>query len=200
MTYILGLTGGIGAGKSTASHRLSELGAVVLDADVAARAVFTEDASCIEAVKALFGASCVDEQGALNRSAIAAVTFSDASMRQALNDIVHPRVLARMQAQTRQAAGQKRLIVWDVPLLFESGFDAYCDATVTIQCAQSVRVSRIEARDGVGESQALARIAAQLSDAQRAERATYVLDNNGSAASFLAAVDALYQTLCEVVV
>lgn len=195
---ILGLTGGIGSGKSTASARFASLGAHVLDADGVSRASMQKGGACYEAVKLLFGERVMRETGEFDRRAIAEIVFQDEQKRRALNAIIHPHVteVMRKEAQAICAQQENPLIIYDVPLLFESGMDADCDAVAAIVCNEQTRVIRVLARDPSATREGvLTRIRAQMSDAERMMRADYILDNNGATDSLYRQIDALYQSL-----
>lgn len=188
-TEIIGLTGGIGSGKSTAADFFAAKGIPVLDADRYARRALDPGTDSYDQTVELFGASVVRPDGTLRRDRIAVSVFSDAALRTRLNGIVHPFVLRQMLRDT--AKTQAKRVVWEVPLLFESGFDAFCDRTVAIACDEAVRTARIMARDGMTEEQARARIRAQMTDEQRAARATASVQNDGDIAALYDRLDAL---------
>lgn len=191
---IIGLTGSIGSGKSTASDRLAFLGAHVLDADAISRAVTEPGGDALPAIRALFGKGVFGGNGALDRHALAAIIFADAGKRRALNGIIHPLVLQSMQKST--AALYKKdpgaVVIWDVPLLIEVGWRRYCDEVWLVRAGRETRVARVVARDGCTPQEALARIQAQMSDAEKARFADEIVDNNGDIASLFVRVDALY--------
>lgn len=175
---IIGLTGGIGSGKSTVAAQLGRRGLAVLDADAIAGEALHPNSPCYPQLVELFGRSVVGRDGCLNRREIARRIFADAEYRRAMNEIVHPYVLQRMQILTEEALDH--FVVWDVPLLFESGWDVYCDETVTVSASEDHRIQRIRLRDGCTEADARARIACQLSDREREALADTVLHNNGT--------------------
>ncbi|MBR0081641.1 MAG: dephospho-CoA kinase [Clostridia bacterium] len=176
-TKIIGLTGGIGSGKSTAAAFFREHGVPTLDADVYARAALEPGTESYAETVALFGPDVVRADGTLDRGRIAGIVFAEESLRLRLNGIVHPYVQRRMREDTERLDAP--LIVWEVPLLFESGFDRFCDRTAAILCDEAVRAARIVARDGGSMEQAYARIRAQITDAERAALATDTIENNG---------------------
>ncbi|MFW2514162.1 dephospho-CoA kinase [Demequina sp. SO4-13] len=177
----IGLTGGIAAGKSTASARFGELGATVVDHDdLARRAVAPGSAALVEIVRA-FGDRAVHD-GELDRAAVAAIVFHDPSARQQLDEIVHPYVFAMSRAADRRArADRADVVVHDIPLLVESGQgSADFDLVVTIAADEERRVQRLMAARGMPEADARARVASQATDAERAAVADAVLDGNGT--------------------
>ncbi|MFC4427640.1 dephospho-CoA kinase [Deinococcus navajonensis] len=173
----LGLTGSIGAGKSTVAALLRARGLTVLDADEQARLV-TEEPAVLAQLEAAFPGTVAT--GKLDRAALAAQVFGEASRLAQLNAIVHPRVRQRIQALEAQAAQSgARWVVHDVPLLFEGGLDQGMDAVLVVDAPLEQRLKRVVARSGLSREDILARDARQLPAAQKRERATVVLDNSG---------------------
>lgn len=171
----IGLTGGIGSGKSLALAELRRAGAEVIDLDEIARRQAKSPALAAR-LKRAFGTS--------ERAAIAAQVFRHPAKRRKLEGLTHPPILREMRRRMRAAKG---VVVVDVPLLFEGGLQGEFDATVTISASRSVRLKRLAAR-GLPRAQALARMRAQLSDARRERKADVVWRNDGSAADFKASV------------
>ena len=191
----IGLTGGIGAGKSTVSARFAALGAVVLDADAVSRQALEPDGCCYEAVLSLFGREIALADGRIDRRRVAGIVFSDAAMLQRLNAIVHPAVGRELLRQA-SAVPAHVLALFDVPLLFESGWHRMMHKTIVVAAEDAVRVARICARDGCTAEEALARIRNQMPQQQKCRMADYVLTNDGSVATLYQNVDMLYETLC----
>lgn len=190
----IGLTGGIAAGKSTASARFAELGATVVDHDLLARrAVEPGSAGLVDIVRE-FG-DRVMTNGALDRAALAAIVFRDPAARARLNAIVHPSVFAMSRAADRRARlDGVDVVVHDIPLLAESAGRGDFDLVVTVAAPVEVRVARMVASRGMSADEAQARIAAQASDADRSAIADIVLDGAGSADALRAQVDDLWLT------
>jgi dephospho-CoA kinase len=178
-TVMVGLTGGIGAGKSTAARLLAERGALILDADVAAREVVAPGTDGLAAVVAEFGDGVLDPDGALDRAALAAVVFADPNRRAALNAIVHPRVRSWMADQAA-AAPEGAVVVQDVPLLVESGLAGLFELVIVVDAADEVRIGRLVRDRGMTEEEAKARIEAQAPREQRLAAADVVLNNDGT--------------------
>ena len=174
----IGLTGGIGSGKSTVSALLAERGAVIVDADRIAREVVEPGTPGLAAVVAAFGDGVVGPDGGLDRAALAAVVFADAEARARLDGIVHPLVRARA-AEVVAAAPPDAVLVHDIPLLVETGQAGRYELVLVVQADLDTRVARLVAR-GMTEDDARARIAAQATDEQRAAVADVVLDNSGT--------------------
>ncbi len=189
----IGLTGGIGSGKSTAAARFAELGALVIDADTIAREVVEPGTPGLDRVVSRFGPAVLRPDGSLDRPALAGLVFDDAEALAALNAIVHPLVAAR-RAELMAAAGPDAVVVSDVPLLVETGMAGEFDAVVVVEAPLDQRLARLAAR-GLAESEARARIARQASDEQRRAVATVLLDNSGSRQQLARQVDAAWQRL-----
>ena len=183
----IGLTGGIGSGKSTVAARLVEHGAVLVDADRIAREVVEPGTDGLAAVAAAFGDGVLAEDGSLDRPALAAVVFGDAGQRARLDGIVHPLVRARA-AELVAAAPQDAVVVQDVPLLVETGQAGSYDLVLVVRADEGTRVSRLVGR-GLTAADARARIASQATDAERAAVADVVVDNDGDREQLLAQVD-----------
>ncbi len=186
----VGLTGGIGAGKSTVAARLVEHGAVLVDADRLARQVVEPGSAGLASVVAEFGAEVLDGAGALDRTRLAQLVFADPSARARLEAIVHPLVRAATE-QLTAAAPTDAVVVNDVPLLVETGLAATYHLVVVVEAEVGLRRERL-VRRGLSEDAARARIAAQATDAQRRAAADVLLDNSADRERLLAAVDELW--------
>lgn len=190
----IGLTGGIAAGKSTASARFGELGATVVDHDVLSRrAVEPGSAGLVEIVRA-FGDRAI-KNGELDRAAMADIVFKEPAARAQLNAIVHPYVFAMSRAADNQArAARARVVVHDIPLLFEAtqGRENF-DIVITVAADDDVRIRRMMDSRGMTEAEARARIASQATNAQRASIADVILDGNGTPEQLRAQVDKFWE-------
>jgi dephospho-CoA kinase len=173
----IGLTGGIGAGKSTVAARLADLGAVVVDADRLAREVLEPGTPGLAAVVREFGPQVLTAEGALDRQALAAVAFADDGRRRALESITHPRIAART-AELFDAARDDAVIVHDVPLLVEKDMGPAYHLVLVVDAPEPVRVARLSATRGMAEPDALARIRAQARPEQRRAAADVLLDTD----------------------
>ena len=189
----IGLTGGIGSGKSTAAARFAELGAVVIDADQIAREVVEPGTPGLAQVVERFGAGVLRPDGSLDRPALAKLVFDDPAALAALNAIVHPLVAAR-SASRMADAGPDAVLVYDVPLLAENDLAANFDAVVVVEAPLAQRLDRLAAR-GLARDEAQARIARQATDEQRRAVATVLLDNSGSRDELARQVDATWHRL-----
>jgi dephospho-CoA kinase len=188
----IGLTGGIGSGKSTAARRFAELGALVIDADAVAREVVEPGTEGLAAVVAEFGDQVLDGDGRLDRPALARVVFADGAARERLNAILHPRIRARV-AERIAAAAPGTVVVQDVPLLAETNQAGAYDLVVVVEAPEELRVQRLARDRGMPPEQARARMATQASDEQRRAIANVVLVNDGSPDDLRARVDALWR-------
>ena len=175
----IGLTGGIGSGKSTVAAMLAGCGAAVVDADAIARALTLAGGAAMPAIVQEFGPSCVAPDGAMDREAMRALVFSDASARLRLQDIVHPLVAQETGRQAAQAwAGGARCVVFDVPLLVESGrWRSQVDAVLVVDCSVPLQIERVMARSGWSREAVEKVIAQQASRAQRLAAADVCLAN-----------------------
>jgi dephospho-CoA kinase len=189
---MVGLTGGIGAGKSVVARRLAELGAVVVDADRIAREVVAPGTEGLAEVVAEFGAGVLGPDGALDRPALGRLVFADDGARHRLESIVHPRVRART-AELIAAAPPDAIVVNDVPLLVEGGLGAGFELVIVVLADEVTRVDRLVRDRGMTEPEARARIATQATDDQRRAVADVLLHNDGSLDDLLAQVDAVWR-------
>ncbi len=191
----IGLTGGIGSGKSTVAARLVELGAVLVDSDQLAREVVAVGSPGLARVVRRFGPEVLGPDGALDRPRLGRLVFGDPAALADLNAIVHPLVRARSEQLSAEAAARGVVaVVHDVPLLVENGLAGNYDAVIVVQAPLELRLRRLELR-GMDAETARARIAAQASDEQRRAVADVVLDNSGSPEQLRAQVDAAWARL-----
>lgn len=194
---VVGLTGGIAAGKSTVARRLAELGAVVIDADQLARDAVQPGSPGLAAIVDRFSAAVLAEDGSLDRPALGRIVFADDEARQALNGIVHPevrRLYADAVADAR-ARDPRAVIVYDVPLLAEARAADEFGTIVVVDAPAPVRIERLVTLRGMERAEAENRVAAQISDADRRAMADVVIDSSGSVDDTLAQTDALWQRL-----
>lgn len=190
----IGLTGGIGAGKSAVADLLVSYGAVLIDSDLIAREVVAPGTPGLAAVVAEFGPGVLGADGALDRPALGAIVFGDPERLAALNAIVHPLVRER-SAQLEAAAAPDAIVVHDVPLLAENGLRPLFDQVIVVDADQEVRLDRLVRLRRMAESEARARMAAQASREQRLAVADLVVENNGSPAELAERVKALWEQL-----
>lgn len=176
----IGLTGGIATGKSTVSQMLVKRGAVLIDADVIAREVMEPGHPVLSAVQKRFGAAVINEDGTLNRKKLGEIVFSDPEERKALNDITHPAIRAEMRKRMADydAAQPERLVVVDIPLLYESGLETLFEQVMVVYVPREIQLSRLMQRDDLTLEQAEARIRAQMDIERKKERADILIDNS----------------------
>jgi len=190
----IGLTGGIGAGKSTAAERFGELGARVIDHDQLARRVVEPGSAALADIVGEFGDRVVSG-GLLDRASLAAIVFSDDQARVRLEEIIHPYVRAAASAADRQARAEGvGVVVHDIPLLVETGQGGDFDLVVCVTAPLSARLARLQQRRGLTHEQAMDRILAQASDAERATVCDVELDGSGTVEQLRAQVDEFRST------
>ncbi|RQO66770.1 dephospho-CoA kinase [Aquitalea sp. FJL05] len=189
---IVGLTGGIGSGKSAAAAQFAELGVPVVDTDVIAHALTAADGAAMPLLAAEFGSQVVAENGALDRAAMRALAFADPDSRRRLESILHPLIRAESVRQLDAARGPYVLLV--VPLLFENpDYLALVRRSLLVDCAEEVQLARVQARSGLTAEAVRAIMAAQMPRVQRLARADDVIDNDGSLAALQLQVEAKHQ-------
>lgn len=178
---ILGLTGSIGTGKSTVSTIFKQQRIPVVDADVGARAVVEPGTTGLKRIEKTFGSSVIAKDGMLDRKALGGIVFSDADKRQHLDRLLADLIYQWIQKEKDQyiAAGAD-LVVLDIPLLFEAGYDKEVDKVMVVTVTEETQLERLMKRDQIKAEVAQAKIAAQLSIAEKVMRADYVIDNNGT--------------------
>jgi dephospho-CoA kinase len=193
---LLGLTGGIASGKSAVSARLREHGAVIVDADVLAREVVEPGSPALAEIVAEFGPEMLTDEGRLDRPALGRLVFTDPAARARLNAITHPAVwdAARRRFEEVEAEDPSAVIVYDVPLLAEGRADRPMsfDLVVVVTAPLDTRIERMIRDRGMSRDEALHRIGAQASDAERLAIADVVIDNSGTLAETYAQIDGLW--------
>ena len=194
---LVALSGGIASGKSTIARRLSELGAVHIDADALAREAVAPGSQGLRAIRARFGDGVIAADGSLDRPALGQLVFSDADRLAALNGIVHPEVrrLAQERLDEIERADPRAVVIYDVPLLVEAGVDLPWDLVVIAEAPAEVRRQRMVELRGMSPEEAERRIANQASDDERRAVADVVVDTGGSLERTLEQADALWERL-----
>ncbi len=192
---VLGLTGGIGAGKSTVAELFAVRGVPVVDADALAREVVAPGQPALADIAAAWP-EVVASGGALDRKRLGAIVFADPAARVRLEGITHPHIQALGAARLAAlAAAGHRLALYEAPLLVESGRWRDLDGLIVVTASEATQIARVRARDGLSQAEAEARIRAQLPTADKVRLATHVIDNDGDLAATEAAVDALLRRL-----
>lgn len=191
---LVGLTGGIGAGKSTVSAMLAQRGAIIVDADQIARDLQAPGSSVLDAMADRFGRHIIGDDGVLDRAAVAKIVFNDEAALKDLNGIVHPAMQSEIQRQIDEQRSTDRVVVLDFPLLGENPRKGL-SATIVVDIPVDVAVQRLVDQRGMDHDDARARINSQLSREQRLSTATHVVDNGSDRDSLTVQVDALWEQL-----
>ncbi len=192
MTYIVGLTGGIGSGKSAVGRLFEERGIVVVDTDAIAHELTTPGGTAIPAIRAEFGDSVITAEGALDRAAMRGIVFADPAARKRLEAILHPMI--RAESDRRVAAADSPYVILMVPLLVESGiYRERCKRIAVVDCAVDTQIARVMARNGLSRTEVERIIAAQASREQRRTAADDLIDNDGDIAALAPQIDQLHR-------
>jgi dephospho-CoA kinase len=190
----VGLTGGIGSGKSEVARVLARLGAHVIDADQIAREVVQPGTAGFAEIAARWPQ--VIQDGTIDRAALGSIVFADPIEREALDAIIHPRVRRRAEELEREI-GEEGIAVHVVPLLFEGDYWKACDVTIAVTAPLETRIARVRARDGLGREEILRRIAAQIDPEVARARATYVIVNDSDLKTLASRTRAVWESLLE---
>ena len=174
--WVLGLTGGIGSGKSAVSAMFEEFGIQVVDADIVAREVVEPGSLGLKKITEHFGDEILTSNGTLDRAKLRAIIFADESQKQWLNNLLHPLIRETMLSQLKLATSNYVILV--APLLFENGLEKYCNHTLLIDVPVVVQITRTTARDNVSVELAKQIIASQMSRSDKQQKAADILDNN----------------------
>lgn len=193
MAFVVGLTGGIGSGKSAAADAFEELGAAVVDTDRIAHELTRAGGAAIAGVRALFGDSAIAADGAMDRKAVRERVFSDPASKQRLEALLHPMI--RAESERRIAAATQPYVVHVVPLLVESpDYRRRVQRVLVVDCPEALQVERVRARSGLSAEEVEAIMRSQASRAQRLAAADDVIDNSGTIAALQKQVRKLHQT------
>ena len=193
LPFSIGLTGGIGSGKTTVANLFAERGASVVDTDLIAHSLTAPDGAAMPAIVAEFGAAFADASGALDRARMRQLVFSDPGAKARLEAILHPRIRDGALAAGAAAAATSSYVIYAVPLLVESGtWRARVARVLAVDCREEVQIARVMARNNLPEAQVLAIMAAQASRAQRLAAADDVIDNNDGIAELIPQIDRLH--------
>ncbi|KAI4310122.1 dephospho-CoA kinase [Lactobacillus intestinalis] len=191
MTLVLGLTGGIATGKSTADKFFEEKNIPIVDCDEIAHNIMNVNKPAWKDIKEVFGEKYLNEDQTINRKKLGKLVFNDPTKMKILNEITHPRIFQEMESQIAQYKSEGySLIIVDAPVLFESHSEKYYDKTLVISLPQDLQIKRLMARNNLTKEEALSRINSQMSLKEKEARATYVIENTGS-------VEDLYKKLNE---
>jgi dephospho-CoA kinase len=190
--FLIGLTGGIAAGKTTVAAHWVSLGGIEIDADKLAREVVGPGTKGLDQIKQVFGEAVFDFHGSLDRKALGDVVFNNAEKRKELEAIIHPLVRARAQ-ELISALPEDAMVIYTVPLLVEANVSLPFDAIVSVEAPESDRVNRLVTSRGLSSEQALARVKAQASAIERAAAADFILNSNQPLVALLADSSALWR-------
>ncbi|MFY8298679.1 dephospho-CoA kinase [Pseudoalteromonas sp. SS15] len=193
--WILGLTGGIGAGKTLVSNHLASLGIEIVDADVIARDVVAIGSDGLSAIEQHFGKTILLDDGSLNRAKLREIIFADSEQKSWLNNLMHPLIRQNITAQLDAATSP--YVVLSAPLLFENKLDALCDHTLLVDVPVEVQLTRTANRDSVSTEQVKNIIAAQMSREDKVQKANSVLDNHREISSVLLDVEELHHAFLQ---
>ena len=190
---VLGLTGGIGSGKSMVAQMFARLGAVVIDADQLAREVVEPGQPALQEIAATFGSDVLLPDGRLNRPKLAGIIFADAAERAKLDAITHPRIRARMDEEIKVRRSGPGVLIADIPLLYENDRTQTVEKVIVVWVDPKTQLLRIRQRDGLSADAARQRIDAQMPLDAKRDRADYVIDNSGSRDDTRRQVEAIYR-------
>jgi dephospho-CoA kinase len=192
---LVGLTGGIGSGKSTVARLLERRGAVVIDADQLGREAVAKGTPAFERVVQTFGDAVVAPDGNLDRAALAAIIFSDPERKAVLESIVHPEVARRFGERVDELRGTDQVVIYVSPLLVELGLGPAFDVVIVVTASPHLRVSRVASGRGLTPEDVRGRMATQATDEQRMEVAHILVDNDGSLAELEPQVERIWSDL-----
>lgn len=188
---VVGVTGGIASGKTTVTNLFSARGIAVVDADVIARAVVEPGSPLLAKIAAHFGADILDASGQLIRSRLRSIIFADSAAKEWLNRHMHPAIREELLSQLK--AAKSPYVILSAPLLLENGLDKLCQRVLVVDIPEQLQLERAQQRDGVDKSQVEAILAAQISRAERLQKANDVIDNSKEIDALEAQVEALHQ-------
>ena len=187
MMRVIGLTGGIGTGKSTASEYLRKQGFSIIDADRISREIVEPGTLLLKELEKNFGSGIIKDDGTLDRKALAAIVFSDKEKKSRLDGLMHGHILDEIERKISESqSGEGRGIIVDAPLLFETGLEKKCNQVWLITADEKLRILRVCERDGMDPEEVRARIQNQMADEEKKERAHRIVDNSGSKEALLA--------------
>jgi len=195
---LVGLTGGIGTGKSTVSTLLRQLGCEIIDADVLAREVVGPGQPALATIAAEFGPDVVTADGALDRKRLGAIVFANPERRRRLEAITHPAIRERFQARLTELAekGFVGIVIYDAPVILEAGnYQSYIERLIVVVTDEATQLARVGGRDGTDEAENRRKIASQMPLAEKAKLADYVIDNSGDREATAAQVRRVFAAL-----
>ncbi len=194
---VLGLTGGIGSGKSVVASMFKQLGAEVVDADQLAREVVEPGQPALAEIASAFGRDIIGDDGRLDRGKLAAIIFADAAARARLNAITHPRIRERMEEEVARRADRPGLLLLDIPLLYENARTSAVEKVIVVWVDADTQLRRLEERNGLSEAEARQRVASQMPLDEKRARADIVIDNSGRQEETRRQVETIYRQFAE---
>jgi len=190
---LVGLTGNYGMGKSAVLSIFEKLGATVLDADKIVASLVTEK-DVLEKIKGLLGDGVLYENGSLNKKLVANIVFKNDALRHALEDIIHPLVFDRINLLLKKLSGKEKIIIVEIPLLYERGYEDRFDRTITIYTTEETALNRLS-KVGVGREEATLRLRSQIPIKEKIKRSDFAIDNNGTVTKTQAQAEKIYGEL-----
>lgn len=190
---IIGLTGGIASGKSTVSKIFRELGAEIIDADIKAKEI-SEREDVIKEIGNIFGKEVINSEGKIDRLKIKEIVFNNKEKLKKLNDLIHPKVMEEFK-KIKENTGKNDIIIFDVPLLFESGMDKMCDKIILVFTDKKIQIKRMLERDGITEELAEKIIDSQMSLEEKLNKSQIHLENNGTLEDLREKSETIYREL-----
>ncbi|MFQ3548360.1 MAG: dephospho-CoA kinase [Armatimonadota bacterium] len=200
---VVGLTGGIGTGKSTALRIFSKMGADVMSADEVAREIVKKGESAYNEIIDVFGETILDENKEVDRKALAKIVFSDVSARKKLEDITHPKIMKKMmdfaESYRKNKKNSSRIAILEIPLLYECKFDVQVEKVIVVSSEQETSIGRLTKERGLSDEDVKARINSQMPIEQKEDMADFVIKNNGSLEKLESEVSIVWGKLLEMV-
>lgn len=190
---IIGLTGGIASGKSTVSKIFRELGAEIIDADIKAKEI-SEREDVVKEIGNIFGKEVINSEGKIDRLKIKEIVFNNKEKLKKLNDLIHPKVMEEFK-KIKENTGKNDIIIFDVPLLFESGMDKMCDKIILVFTDKKIQIKRMLERDGITEELAEKIINSQMSLEEKLNKSQIHLENNGTLEDLREKSETIYREL-----
>lgn len=190
---IIGLTGGIASGKSTVSKMFGEMGAVIIDADIKAKEISQRD-DVVNEMKNIFGNKILNKNGEIDRNKIKEIVFSDKEKLKMLNDLIHPKVIDEFK-KIKENADKNDIIIFDIPLLFETGMDKMCDKIMLVFVDMNTQIKRMMERDNITEELAVKIINSQMSLEEKLKKSQIHIENNGTLENLRGKAEDIYRKL-----
>ena len=190
---IVGLTGGIASGKSTVSKMFKELGAEIIDADIEAKEISQRE-DVVSEMKNIFGNKILDENGKIDRNKIKEIVFSDKEKLKMLNNLIHPKVMEEFK-KIKEKADKNDIIIFDIPLLFETGMDKMCDKIMLVFVDINTQIKRMIERDNITEELAVKIINSQMSLDEKLKKSEIHIENNGTLENLREKAEKIYREL-----